>query len=347
MADYYNNGNGYQQNSGQQPMYNPPQYQPQTGMEPPPATCRRAARPPGAGDPAGHLRHPQFLPGKHLPGIDAAAPLPAHLRDRRHCHLDLGHSGGRKNSRRQNQHRCKRCLSEGLTQETTGIRDTMMNNEFENNPNPQNDIPQPTFTPAPDFEESAARAEEVAAQAEQVIADAEAGAAPSGKAEASDKAPEAAAGNGQQTPPQNPFPYDSVPQYGAPQYTNPDPNPYGGYDNGSYGAPQQPYGSSQYQQSYGTSYYQQYNVPPAGYAQKSRLAAGLLGIIFGSLGIHNFYLGFNTKAVVQLIVSLAGGLLTCGVATFAMWVWGFIEGILILSGNGPRQYDGNGVILRD
>ncbi|MEE0729089.1 MAG: hypothetical protein UCJ19_00935, partial [Oscillospiraceae bacterium] len=70
----------------------------------------------------------------------------------------------------------------------------MMNNEFENNPNPQNDIPQPTFTPAPDFEESAARAEEVAAQAEQVIADAEAGAAPSGKAEASDKAPEAAAG---------------------------------------------------------------------------------------------------------------------------------------------------------
>lgn len=42
----------------------------------------------------------------------------------------------------------------------------MMNNEFENNPNPQNDIPQPTFTPAPDFEESAARAEEVAAQAE-------------------------------------------------------------------------------------------------------------------------------------------------------------------------------------
>ena len=52
-----------------------------------------------------------------------------------------------------------------------------MNNEFENNPNPQNDIPQPTFTPAPDFEESAARAEEVAAQAEQVIADAEAGAA--------------------------------------------------------------------------------------------------------------------------------------------------------------------------
>ena len=32
MPDYYN----YNQNSGQQPMYNPPQYQPQAGMDPPP-----------------------------------------------------------------------------------------------------------------------------------------------------------------------------------------------------------------------------------------------------------------------------------------------------------------------
>ena len=42
MADYYNNGNGYQQNSGQQPMYNPPQYQPQTGMEPPPGYVQKS-----------------------------------------------------------------------------------------------------------------------------------------------------------------------------------------------------------------------------------------------------------------------------------------------------------------
>lgn len=84
-----------------------------------------------------------------------------------------------------------------------------------------------------------------------------------------------------------------------------------------------------------------------GYVQKSRLAAGLLALMFGFLGVHNYYLGFNTKATVQLILSLAGGLITCGMATLAMIVWGFIEGILILSGNASHLYDGNGVILRD
>ena len=55
---------------------------------------------------------------------------------------------------------------------------------------------------------------------------------------------------------------------------------------------------------------------------KSKLTAGLLGIFLGSLGIHNFYLGYTKKAVLQLILSLV----TCGIAG----LWGFIEGILIL-----------------
>ena len=42
---------------------------------------------------------------------------------------------------------------------------------------------------------------------------------------------------------------------------------------------------------------------------KSKLAAGLLGIFLGSLGIHNFYLGYTGKAVAQLLISV----LTCGV----------------------------------
>lgn len=127
----------------------------------------------------------------------------------------------------------------------------------------------------------------------------------------------------QQAPPV----YNQPPQYSAPQY----------------GA----------QPPYQTPYQQQnpqplYNVPPAGYLQKSRLAAGLLGILFGVFGVHNFYLGFNSRATVQLIVSLLGGLLTCGLATAAMMIWGFVEGVLILSANNPaRMYDGNGVILKD
>lgn len=105
------------------------------------------------------------------------------------------------------------------------------------------------------------------------------------------------------------------------------------------------YGMPQYGQPVQQAYY---NVPPAGYAQKSRLAAGLLALLLGTFGVHNFYLGFNSRATIQLIVSLVGGIFTCGVATIGIAIWGFIEGILILSASSPaRMYDGNGVILKD
>ena len=58
--------------------------------------------------------------------------------------------------------------------------------------------------------------------------------------------------------------------------------------------------------------------------QKSKMAAGLLGIFLGAWGIHNFYLGFNKKAIIQIVVSLV----TCGIGG----IWGFIEGIMILCG---------------
>lgn len=78
---------------------------------------------------------------------------------------------------------------------------------------------------------------------------------------------------------------------------------------------------------------------------KSKLCAGLLGIFLGAFGVHNFYLGFTTKAVVQLLVSLVGGLITCGIATVAIQIWGLVEGIMILCGN--IQADANGVPLKD
>lgn len=128
----------------------------------------------------------------------------------------------------------------------------------------------------------------------------------------------------QQTPPN----YTAQqPQYNTPPQYNPQPQ----YGAPSYGQPQ--------------TYY---NVPPAGYNQKSRLAAGLLAFLVGVFGVHNFYLGFNSRAVVQLIVSTLGGIFTCGVATAGVAIWSLIEGILILSANSPsRMYDGNGVILKD
>lgn len=74
---------------------------------------------------------------------------------------------------------------------------------------------------------------------------------------------------------------------------------------------------------------------------KSKLAAGLLGIFLGGLGVHNFYLGYTGKAVAQLLISL----LTCGVGATVTTIWGLIEGIMILCGN--IKVDGKGMPLKD
>lgn len=70
--------------------------------------------------------------------------------------------------------------------------------------------------------------------------------------------------------------------------------------------------------------------------QKSRLVAGLLGILIGGLGIHNFYLGFNSKGVLNIVLSFF-----CGIGA----IWGLVEGIMILTGN--IAADANGVPLKD
>ncbi len=68
------------------------------------------------------------------------------------------------------------------------------------------------------------------------------------------------------------------------------------------------------------------NAPVTDPNAKSRLAAGLLGIFVGALGIHNFYLGYNGKAVAQLLMTV----LSCGILSVASSIWGLIEGIFYL-----------------
>ena len=60
--------------------------------------------------------------------------------------------------------------------------------------------------------------------------------------------------------------------------------------------------------------------------QKSKVIAGILGILLGALGAHNFYLGHTTKAIIQLLISV----LSFGTLVFISAIWGLIEGILIL-----------------
>jgi TM2 domain-containing membrane protein YozV len=71
------------------------------------------------------------------------------------------------------------------------------------------------------------------------------------------------------------------------------------------------------------------------YSNKSRVAAGLLGIFLGGFGVHRFYLGFAGIGIIQLFLTLFTGI---GV------IWGFIEGILLLVGAMDR--DKNGFLLR-
>lgn len=81
--------------------------------------------------------------------------------------------------------------------------------------------------------------------------------------------------------------------------------------------------------------------------QKSRMAAGLMGILFGlflgGLGIHNFYLGYTKKAVIQLVICLVGFCLVIG--PLVSGIWCLVEGIMILAGN--INEDANGVPLKD
>lgn len=86
----------------------------------------------------------------------------------------------------------------------------------------------------------------------------------------------------------------------------------------------------------------QYNAAPnVSSSQKSKIAAGLLGIFLGSFGVHNFYLGYTGKAVAQLLITL----LTCGFGAFISSIWGLIEGIMILTGS--INTDGKGNPLAD
>lgn len=78
---------------------------------------------------------------------------------------------------------------------------------------------------------------------------------------------------------------------------------------------------------------------------KNRIVAGLLAIFLGSLGIHNFYLGYQNRAITQLLVSVIGGIVSCGVATLAVEIWALVEGIQIFAGQ--INVDANGVPLRD
>ena len=70
---------------------------------------------------------------------------------------------------------------------------------------------------------------------------------------------------------------------------------------------------------------------------KSRLVVGIVGILLGTLGIHNFILGYTSRGLTQLLITC----LTCGLGGFIVWVWSLVESIQILSGQINEDAHGN------
>lgn len=68
-------------------------------------------------------------------------------------------------------------------------------------------------------------------------------------------------------------------------------------------------------------------VSGGGNGKKDKTAAGLLAIFFGALGIHEFYLGNNTSAIIRLAITL----LTCGWGGAILGIISLIEGIIYLT----------------
>ena len=134
----------------------------------------------------------------------------------------------------------------------------------------------------------------------------------------------------------NQAPYGA--QEGAqPGFTQP------GFEQAAYAAGQQAYGQPGYSQpAYGQPGYSQpaYGQPVVAGPPKQWLVALILGFFFGGFGVHNFYLGYTNRAIIQLILTIT----VFGAPITGVWV--LIELILILMRSGSYGYDAQGQPLQ-
>ncbi|MBS1536094.1 MAG: TM2 domain-containing protein [Flavobacteriaceae bacterium] len=62
-----------------------------------------------------------------------------------------------------------------------------------------------------------------------------------------------------------------------------------------------------------------------------KVAAGILAILLGGLGVHKFVLGYTTEGILQIVFSI----ITCGIAGSLI---GLIEGIIYLTKTDEEFY---------
>ena len=119
--------------------------------------------------------------------------------------------------------------------------------------------------------------------------------------------------------------YDAQQGYGVP---GPDAN-----EQAAYAAGQQAYG----QPAYGQPAYGQ---PFAAGAPKQWIVDVLLAFFLGTLGIHNFYLGYTTKGIIQLVLTITV------IGIFVSGPWALIDFIMLIMRSGSYATDAQGQPLQ-
>jgi|TARA_R110002124_G_scaffold75824_12_gene203254 TM2 domain-containing membrane protein YozV len=74
-----------------------------------------------------------------------------------------------------------------------------------------------------------------------------------------------------------------------------------------------------------------WNNPQKPPVDNKKIAAGILAILLGPLGIHKFILGYTKEGIIWLVISV----LTCGIVTSLL---GLIEGIIYLTKSDDEFY---------
>ena len=69
-----------------------------------------------------------------------------------------------------------------------------------------------------------------------------------------------------------------------------------------------------------------------------RIMAGIFAIIFGSLGVHKFILGYTKEGLIMLAATFVLGILSFGLLVWIIGLVGFVEGIIYLTKSDEEFY---------
>lgn len=81
-----------------------------------------------------------------------------------------------------------------------------------------------------------------------------------------------------------------------------------------------------------TNQSEDWNKPTQPQQENKKVLAGVMGILFGGLGIHKFVLGYTQEGIITLVICVC----TCGTVSSLI---GLIEGIIYLTKSDEEFYN--------